>query len=398
MKILQINTVVNSGSTGRIAEEIGKLILEQRHESYIAYALGSRPSDSRLIKIGGKYDFLIHGLVSSLNDGHGLASKKATKELINRIEEIKPDAIGLHNIHGYYLNYPVLFNYLKKRQYPVLWTFHDCWPFTGHCSYFEKTGCEKWKTSCNTCPQIKHYPMSLVDRSNRNYRLKRETFLGLNNLTIITPSQWLKNLVDKSFLQDYHVKVIHNGVDLEVFKPKISPHKVKNYSIVLGVASNWDERKGLSDFKRLREYLPKEIRIVLIGVNKKQLKQLPLGIQGIERTENLEELVRWYNDADVFVNPTYVDNFPTTNIEALACGTPVITYETGGSPEAINESTGRVVKKGDITGMAREINHFIEFDKNKLREECRSRALLKFDKNARFDDYINIYESLIKNK
>lgn len=396
MKILQLNTVVNSGSTGRIAEEIGRVALNRRHESYIAFGRGNRPSKSQLIRVGNKAEMYWHGLSSLLYDGHGLASRKGTKELIKQIEIIQPDAIGLHNIHGYYLNYPLFFDFLKEKQIPVLWTFHDCWPFTGHCTYFEKTQCEKWKSTCDNCPQISHYPKSWVDNSKRNFLLKKAYFTGLYNLTIITPSHWLKQLVKASFLQDYPVEVIHNGIDLATFRPIETDSVTKPF--VLGVASTWDERKGLKDFIALRDLLINSLDIVLIGLSAKQVNALPSGIRGIERTENLEALVEWYSKAVVFVNPTYIDNFPTTNLEALACGTPVVTYDTGGSPESINEFTGRIVNKGDLQSLVNEIMYFISLDQNLLRERCRAHVKKSFDKKDRFDDYIDLYESVVTKK
>jgi glycosyltransferase involved in cell wall biosynthesis len=391
MRILQINTVANSGSTGRIAEEIGNVLLENGHESYIAFGRGNRPSKSQLIKIGTQTDLYHHGLATLLFDKHGLASKNATKKFIQSIEKIKPDAIGLHNIHGYYLNYPLLFQYIKEKKIPVVWTFHDCWPFTGHCSYFESVGCEKWKTHCQKCPLTGNYPKAIKDRSFDNFEDKKNAFSGVQKLKIITPSKWLAGLVKESFLKDYPVEVIHNGIDLNVFKPIKLPHPKKE-KIVLGVASTWDVRKGLQDFINLRKELPSTYKIVLIGLNKKQIDGLPEGIVGIERTENVEELVEWYNKASVFVNPTYVDNFPTTNIEALACGTPVITYKTGGSPEAIDESTGIVIEKGEINSLAENIT---KLSKNlAVIKACRERASLKFNAKDRYQDYLNLYLDL----
>lgn len=389
MKIVQINSFVNSGSTGRIAEEIGKVALAKGHKSYIAYGRVARPSQSELIRIGNDIDVFRHGAKSLLRDGHGLSSNKATLEVIRRLQGIKPDVIGLHNIHGYYLNYPLLFAYFREFQVPIIWTFHDCWPFTGHCSYFEKTQCERWKTECHECPQIKHYPLSLIDRSNSNFKLKRDTFTGLSDLTIVTPSHWLKNLVNQSFLSEFPVEVIHNGIDLNCFRPNLDQEKER---IILGVASTWDTRKGLADFIALRTVLPAEYEIVLIGLKKQQIKRLPNGITGIARTESVYELAQWYKRALVFVNPTYVDNFPTTNIEALASGTPVITYNTGGSPEAIDEATGIVVSKGDIKGLFNAIKQIEALDAVRLSTNCRLRAETFFDKDNQFVKYINLYQ------
>jgi len=392
MRILQINTVSNSGSTGRIAEEIGNILIKNGHESYIAFGRGDRPSNSNLIKIGTQKDIYQHGLATLLFDKHGLASKNATKKFIRRIEEIKPDAIGLHNIHGYYLNYPVLFKFIKEKNIPVVWTFHDCWPFTGHCSYFESVGCEKWKTHCEKCPLTGNYPKALIDRSYQNFEDKQDAFLGVQDLKIITPSIWLAGLAKQSFLTSYPVEVIHNGVDLKTFKPKAKESKDENH-IILGVASTWDARKGLQDFIELRKILALDSKIVLIGLSDKQIEQLPKGIQGIKRTENVEALVDWYNKASVFVNPTYVDNFPTTNIEALACGTPVVTYNTGGSPEAIDHQTGAVVETGDIKALSEAVLTMVKNEATV--KACRQRAVEKFNSNDRYTDYLRLYEETI---
>jgi glycosyltransferase involved in cell wall biosynthesis len=393
IKLIQINTVVNSASTGKIAEQIGELLIKAGHESYIAYGRGNRPSKSKLIKIGSDKDVYNHALSTLFFDKHGLASKDATKDLIKKIDEIQPDVIGLHNIHGYYLNYQVLFEYIKTKEIPVIWTFHDCWPFTGHCSYFDSVGCEKWKTHCNKCPIIKNYPKALTDRSYQNFEDKQEAFTGIKKMQIITPSNWLRNHVKQSFLKDYPVTVIHNGIDLNIFKPLNKTFSPKE-KIVLGVASTWDKRKGLHDFIEIRKKIASDIKIVLIGLSFTQIQTLPKGIKGIQRTENVDELVKWYNRATVFVNPTYIDNFPTTNLEALACGTPIITYNTGGCPEAVCEQTGNVIPKGDINALARAISD-INKD-NTIIDLCRNRALKHFNAEDRYKDYLDLYEKIKK--
>lgn len=394
MRIVQINTVVNSGSTGRIAEDIGKVAIAMGHKSYVAYGSRDRPSESVKIKIGSKADKYMHGLETLLFDRHGLGSKKATENLIHTLQQIKPDIIGLHNLHGYYINYDILFEYIKKEQIPVIWTFHDCWPFTGHCTHFERINCEKWKTHCEKCPLYDCYPKSFSDRSFENFEDKKKYFNGVDNLTIVTPSFWLKNLVKQSFLKDYPVKVIHNGIDLKVFRPIVNC--IESEKIILGVASRWTAHKGLNDFYKLRKILPEYYQIVLIGLSKNQISKLPNGIKGIERTENLEELVMWYNKALVFVNPTYTDNFPTTNIEALGCGTPVVTYNTGGSPEAIDEETGAVVGKGDIKALSKAI---VSIKKNvDMIKACRQRAVEKFNSEDRYTDYLSLYEQTLNNE
>ena len=360
MKVLQINVTANSGSTGKIAEQIGRLVMAEGWQSMIAYGRYANPSESNLIRIGTKFDLIEHGIESRLFDNHGLASRRATNAFIKQIEEIKPDIIHLHNIHGYYLNYQLLFEYLSKLNTPIVWTLHDCWSFTGHCAYFDFAKCEKWRSACcPPCPCKKKYPTTLIaDRSKENWETKKQRFTSIKNLTLVPVSKWLGDLTRQSFLNQYHIRVIHNGIDLNNFQPTEDVKAIKaKYGItgkytILGVANIWEERKGFADFIRLRKVLPQEYNIVLVGVSKKQTSLLPTGIIGIERTQDQKELAQLYSALIYYVNPTYEDNYPTTNLESMACGTPVVTYRTGGSPESINKDTGIVVKQGDINGLA----------------------------------------------
>ena len=393
--LIQINVTANWGSTGKIAEDIGKLAIKNDFDSWIAYGRGYPQSKSELIRIGNDFDMKLHGIQTRLFDRHGLASKSTTKEFIEKIKQINPDIIHLHNIHGYYLNYPILFDYLKKWGGPVVWTLHDCWPFTGHCSHYTFAKCDKWKTGCNNCPQLKEYPASLLfDRSTKNFQDKKNAFLGLPNLTIVPVSNWLADQVAQSFLKDYPRKVIKNGIDLEIFKPKQVISKNLTKKIILGVASVWNDRKGLNDFKELKKLLPENYDIILVGLTQEQISSLPDGITGIRRTENIDQLVDLYNMAEVFVNPTLEDTFPTTNIEALACGTPVITYKTGGSPEIIDSKTGIVIDYQDINQLTEKIQLVCE-NSSFYSQECRARAELLFDKNKAFQSYVNLFKSLL---
>lgn len=400
-KLLQINITANWGSHGRIAEEIGQLAMQNGWESYIAYGRWANPSKSHLIKIGSMWDERWHGVQSRLLDNHGLASKRATKQLISAIKEIKPDLIHLHNIHGYYLNYPLLFDYLSHAEIPVVWTLHDCWSMTGHCAYFTYAKCEKWKTECSNCENLDSYPISyIIDNSRSNYAKKKKYFNIIRNLTLVPVSDWLSGIVTQSLLKKNTVKVIHNGVDVEIFKPlgrgTLPKGLLNGKKIVLGVSSKWEKRKGLEDFIKLRNLLSNDYQIVIIGLSEGQKKKMPDGVDGICRTDNIDELVRYYSSADVFINPTYEDNFPTTNIEALACGTPVITYRTGGSPEAIDENTGMVVEVGDINGLVDGIKKACQSNhKEETRRLCRERAVKYFNKNDRYKEYLDLYQSLL---
>lgn len=397
-KLLQINVTANSGSHGRIAEDLGKSAINNGWKSYIAYGRWFTESQSELIHIGNKLDQGLHGLETRLLDRHGLASVIATKNFIREIERIKPDIIHLHNIHGYYLNYPLLFDFLRISNIPVVWTLHDCWSFTGHCSHFVFNNCMKWKTGCFNCIEKKSYPGSFfIDRSKKNYEDKKKAFTSLSSLVIVPVSSWLESVLHESFLKDSHIKCIHNGIDTSVFKPleEMSFSQKSNTYNILGVASKWSERKGLKDFIKLRETLPLNYRITLVGLNPRQIKSLPSNIEGINRTENTQDLIKLYNEANVFINPTWEDTFPTTNMEALACGTPVITYNTGGSPESIIDSTGLVVPLGDINALKEGIISICNKGKQTYINDCRNNILDNFDKNNCYQKYLELYQTLL---
>lgn len=398
-KILQINTTLNYGSTGRIVENIGLLSNQEGFETYVIH--GPRfinPSQLKSFCTENLIDEKIHGFKSLFFDAHGLGSRTATKNVIKKIDLIKPDIIHLHNIHGYYINYPILFQYLKSINIPIIWTLHDCWSFTGHCAHFDAVGCNKWQERCEKCPNINAYPKSLIDCSTRNYILKKESFLDCN-LTLVTVSEWLASLVRKSFLKDYQIKTIHNGVDLNVFKVFSTnireKLKISENFLILCVASPWTKMKGFEDIIELSRLIDSNTKILVLGVSNTQKKVLPSNIIGIERTDNVQQLAELYNAADLFFNPTYEDNFPTTNLEALACGTPVVTYKTGGSPEAITKETGFVVEQGDYKALIDIINLVKSKGKEYYNYECRVRAMEFFNKDNCFDKYVQMYKELL---
>lgn len=396
MKVLQINSVCGVGSTGRIATDLYKVLEEQGHECVIAYGRGTAPEGIKTIKIGTDFDNYMHVAKTRLFDKHGFGSTKATKEFIKKVKEYDPDVIHLHNIHGYYINIEILFDYLKKSNKKVIWTLHDCWAFTGHCAYFDYVGCDKWKLECKDCPQKKEYPNSLVlDSSKSNYEKKKMIFTGVKNLTIVTPSKWLSGLVKESYLSEYKVKVINNGIDLDVFKPTKSDFRkrygLENKCIILGVASVWNRRKGLSYLIKLSEMLDETYKIIVVGVNKKQKEKLPNNMIGIIKTNNVKELVEIYSASDIFVNPTLEDNFPTTNLEALACGGFVITFNTGGSIESVSNKNGFIVEKNDITQLYKKI---IEARTNKLNRENIINSSKFYNKIERYRKYLEVYFNL----
>ena len=402
--LLQINVVANWGSTGRIAEEIGMMAINQGWKSYIAYGRNSGVSESNLIRIGDKWDIRKHVLKSRLFDKHGFGSKKATINLIEDIKKINPDIIHLHNIHGYYINIEVLFDYLATLSIPIVWTLHDCWSFTGHCAHFLYSGCNKWKTECYECPLKRSYPKSIIiDRSKENYKIKYQLFRSVNNLIIVPVSNWLKRLTNDSFINIYPAQCIYNGVNLETFIPLNKTNiqnkfNINNRFTLLGVSSVWTKRKGLDDFINLSKLIQQDSVIILVGLNQKQIKELPSNIIGIQRTENIQQLVEIYSAADLFLNLTYEDTFPTTNIESLACGTPVLTYNTGGSPEAVDIETGFVVEKGELNTVIDIINLVKEKGKAYYSSACRKRAVSLYNKDDRYNEYIQLYNRILIRK
>lgn len=354
MKILQINTYCGYGSTGRVAVDIADSLAEG-DECTIAYGYFNTNYKKKynLLKWKTPFIYKVKLILNRIKGRTGYTNKFRTKKFLRWIDEYNPDVIHLHNIHGDYLHIGTLFEFLKKRNFPVVWTFHDCWPITGRCAYFDYNGCSKWKNGCHDCQFKKVFPITyFFDSSKKEWYKKKELFTGIKNLTIVTPSHWLANLVKQSFLSEYHVKVIHNGIDLSTFKRDNHTQSLKdkynidNQKILLGVAGAWSYRKGLNYFIELSKLISDKYKIVLIGLSKKQIKLLPLSIIGIEHTESISELVKWYSCATVYLNPTLDDNYPTTNIEAQACGAPIITFRTGGSPESVQN--GMVVNNKTV--------------------------------------------------
>lgn len=408
--LLQINTYGNWGSTGRIADQIGELAVSFGWKSYIACDRKIAESTSSVFKTGNAFSRYTHGCISRLFDAQGLGSVCATRKFVRKIQEIDPDVIHLHNIHGYYINYPILFRYLKESGKPVVWTLHDIWSFTGHCAYYELDNsnwmkdCLSWQSNCHKCQLTHTYPKSFTDFSHRNFRMKKAAFNGVENMILVPVSNWLDGLLKQSFLKDYKTCVIHNGIDVSVFNVKDDNSEIKRKygvsaeKIIIGVASPFTPKKGFDDFIQMRRMLPDEYQIVLVGLTTEQINLLPAGITGIARTQNISELASLYSAADVFVNLTYADNFPTTNLEALACGTPVVTYQTGGSPEALDENTGMVVSKGALADAVEAVIKICQTDRDYYKRNCRVRAEKFYNKSDCFSKYIELYNEMTCNQ
>lgn len=405
-KLLQINPVIRvNTSTGRIMQEIGELAMQNGWECHIAYSKGRdgiRECRSDIIPVGNKWSTAWHGIETRLFDRHGLASSHATRQFVRKIEEIRPDVVHIHNIHGYFLNYQILFDYLSKAGIPVVWTVHDCWLYTGHCYYYSFAGCDRWQTGCHHCPQKKEFPTSLFcDRSRRNFEDKKAAFtsMPLDRMTIVPVSEWIRNEMRRSFLNAYPFRVIHNGINTDIFniyddRQVRTAFGLGDRHILLGVASIWSREKGLDDFIRMAGMLNEDEVIVLVGIKPEDRKRLPDNVVGIARTENIRQLAELYAAADVFVNPTWQDNYPTVNMEAIACGTPVVTYRTGGSVEVITPSTGMIVEQGNLNELLKSIREIESKGKASYQEACRKYALLNFKKEDRYMEYLRLYEEL----
>lgn len=408
--LVQVSSSLNCGAPGRIVEQIGLLAQKSGWNCYVVHGLKySNPSKLKTIPVETSFGEKLHTVKSLLLDNHGLNSISATKKLIDDLRKIKPAIVHLHNLHGYFLNYKVLFDYLKEINIPIVWTLHDCWAFTGHCAHFDFIGCDKWKYGCENCPAKKSYPRSfLLSQSSRNYQIKKESFTGVEqNITLVPVSNWIESFLNNSFLKNCNIHTIYNGVDINLFTPSsvaVKRKLVENLQlqgkfVVMGCAAPWHDKKGYTDFYKLRSSLPKNIAVVMVGLSPKQKVQTDkAGIIGVMRTESQSELASYYSMADVFINPTYEDNFPTTNLEALACGTPVITYQTGGSPEAIDDNTGLVVPRGNLSALEEAINTIHLRGKLNYTKACRERAVRMYNKQERFEEYIRIYEQLFNTK
>lgn len=398
MKVLLVNTVIRPGSVGRITTDLYDVITAAGEEAYLG--IGRQPWDEKYkgMLIGNKKDFYLHVAKNFLQGEAGFGSAEVTADFLRYITDLKPDLIHLHNIHGFYLQVEMLFSFLKKAGIPVVWTLHDCWPYTGHCAYYDYAACQKWKTGCHTCMMhASVYPYAIFkDNTVQAYARKRQAFTGVKNLTLVTPSAWLAGQLKESFLREYPVRVIPNGIDLNAFPMKEDAGTERKDKILLGVANVWEFRKGLQYFERLSEGLPEGYRVKLIGVDKRLQKKLRSRhgnrMELMGRTADIAELAAAYREASVFVNPTLEDNLPTTNIEALASGTPVVTYDTGGSGEIVDEHSGIVVPRGDydalVSAVIRAANG--EFSP----ENCRKRAQA-FDKTDCYRRYIELYRTMV---
>lgn len=395
MKVIQINVDWDNGGPGTIEKDIYDTLISQGHKCKIIYSRGKYPENNDLIRIGNDFDIKVHALLSRITGLEGYFSIKATKRIINVIRNYNPDIIQLHNLLGHYINHPYLFRFLKGLNIPIVWTLHDCSPFTGHCINFDRVNCEKWKIKCDKCPLYKEYPYSYIfDTSKKIFEDKQKWFSELNNLHLIAPSQWMFNIIKDSILKKKNLVVINNGINLEQFEPTKSDlrkqYKLEDKVVLLSAAYIWNEMKGIKVLKELSDKMPEKYALVLIGNNSdKSLLRNTIFIPAIS---DKRILAQWYSTADIFVNPTLGDNFPTVNIEALSCGTPIVTYNTGGSPEIVGSECGQIVKSNTVKELIEKIQMI---DTNtEMRIKCRKRAL-EYDRNIVYKKYLQLYQNIL---
>ncbi len=390
MKIAFINSVAGFGSTGRLVYYLSKT---EGVTSRIYYGRKKNMTDADVFRMTSFFGNVCHALATYTMDAHGFANKHETEKMLKDLREFNPDLVHLHNLHGYYLNVETLFRGLKELGVPVIWTFHDCWPMTGHCAHYDSLKCMKWQSGCENCPALSRYPVTWNGRHVReNYEKKKRIFTSLDDLTIVTPSQWLADQVKQSYLKDIDTRVIHNGIDLSVFRPTENDFKkmfmIENKFLIMTAASVWTHEKGLHDLVQFSRMLRDDECLAIVGIRDDQKEMFPHSTITITRTNSQKEMAEMYTAADVLLNPTLEDTFPTVNMEALACGTPVITYNTGGSPEIRDEKTGIVVKKGSLSGLREALDQLREHPFTA--EDCIDRAK-QFTYSRMLEEYAQLY-------
>lgn len=396
-KLLQINSVVNTGSTGRIAEQLGELAISYGWDSYIAYGREAHNSKSKLIKIGSKFSVYVHAIFSKYFDNHGLMSKLATKRFLKIVDRIKPDIVHLHNIHGYYINYPLLFDYLQKHNIQTIITIHDFWLMTGHCAYINKS-CNKWKSGCERCPRLSQYPEAKIDCSKRNWIIKKRIFSNMTNLTLVPVSYWLSKYVNESLLKNIKQNIIYNGIDLNVFQPyseKCTTIKHVNWDkfTIMCIATKWTEANGFNDIMKLSSLLPEYCQILMVGLNAKQLIKLPQNIIGLKKTENFLQLQELYTKSDIVFNPNREVTFGLVTVEAMACGTPAVVLSDTAGEELVDKLTGYIIDKvEDLIDLIPKIQ---QNNKEKIQKNCIERVKKYFNSEKQLQQYIDLYNKLL---
>ncbi len=392
-----------SGSTKRIMDNILDKAEENGYETYSFSGnwKTSQKSKSNRIIFGYEIENKVSGFFAKLTGLHGYFSILGTISLIRKLNHIKPDIIHLHNLHLWTINIPILIRYINRNRIPVVWTLHDCWGLTGHCTHFIQSNCDKWMDGCYSCKNRHTYPFSYLDSTKMMWNKKRKWFTSIMALTIVVPSVWLKCVVEKSYLAAKKCIVINNGVNQSIFrrdsKEGYESINIDGKYVILGVAYSWSQKKGLDEFVRLANELDENYQIILVGTTEEIDKQLPKRITSIHRTENIYQMAELYHKANVFANPTREDNFPTTIMESISCGTPVVTYDVGGCREILDEKTGIVVPVNDYHLFKESIINICNAPKSTYIDACVQRAE-RYNENVKYQEYINLYNQILQER
>ncbi|MBQ8201328.1 MAG: glycosyltransferase [Clostridia bacterium] len=397
MRIAAVNGVKGS-STGQIMNDLAIYMWKQGHEMYTF-----TPAEEGAVKIlpwsfeigtpASHQEHIEQGIRTGLN---GCFEEDGTREMLRAFEELGIELVQLFNLHNFVLNLPMLFDWIRERHIPVVWTLHCCWPYTGKCIHYSMAKCDKWKTGCGECPLMERWPYSDVDNTAAMWQMKKQWFAGVDKMVVVSTAAWLERDVKQSFLGQYPGRLIYCGIHLNRFRPVAGNFReeygLEGKTVLLGVADDWRRRKGLKTMITLAEKLDKSYQLVLVGTDEEVEEMLPPEIVSIRNTRDTARLAGIYSAADMFLQTTQEETFGLVNVEALACGTPVITFDTGGSAEIPDEYCGRVIPYGDVDAMIAAIHEQARTGAM-TREACLERAK-RFSVERMCEEYIALYHEL----
>lgn len=395
MKILQINAVYGHGSTGVIVRDIEQMCESSGIECYVASPDPKVNDAKRGFLIGNAFDHKLHAVLSRINGKQAYFSRWATRRLLKFIDKIEPDVVHLHNLHSNYIHLNMLLQYLAKKDIQTIVTLHDCWFYTGGCFHYKATACMRWLEGCGHCPKKRQdTPAYLWDCSASILADRKKYLLAIPRLTVTGVSEWISNEAKRTFFADTPVVTIRNGVDLDVFKPTPSDFRsrleLQDKYIILGPASKWLQPLNKSVLTYFSEHMQPDEVLLLFGATDCPLP-MPENVRLYGYTRNREELAALYTCADVFVNTTREDSLSLINVEAQACGTPVVTFDATGPRETVDQVHGFRVSVGDANGLIKIIQSIRLSNNNGIIAKCRKFVSDYFEVNANYQKYIDLY-------